>query len=314
MMNKYISTCRMLLTAAVIAVVAASQCSAQTGVLRGGSVILKDGSNTITLKLPGSFTSGDYSLTLAPTQSSASATQWISNNGTGVLGWSSTPGGLVGNAVNFVPGVTQATATSGRYLMDLISQNTSSNTSSPGAFIASSVVDQSNSSATGLTITAANTLASATGVNITGACLSAYSLAQGTSANGFHTGLEVGVTGGGNNYAALFQSGNVGIGTSTPSESLVVNGNIRISGQKGLKITEGSNATMGIATLGVGGTVNVNTTKVTANSRIFLMDQAPNAGTPGTCYISARTASTSFTITSTNNGDRSDVAWWIVEP
>src|SRR5438067_758257 len=80
----------------------------------------------------------------------------------------------------------------------------------------------------------------------------------------------------------------------------------------GLKITEGANGTMGVATLAAG-TVVINTTAVTANSRIFLMDQngGANAGTP---YISARVAATSFTITSTNGADVSDVAWWIVEP
>jgi len=126
-------------------------------------------------------------------------------------------------------------------------------------------------------------------------------------------GLSVNVSGGGTNYAALFTAGNVGIGTSTPTESLEVNGNIRISGINGLKITEGTNATMGKATLAAG-TVVVNTTKVTANSRIFLMDQTPNAGTPGTPYVSGRTAGTSFTITSTNALDASDVAWIIIEP
>lgn len=82
---------------------------------------------------------------------------------------------------------------------------------------------------------------------------------------------------------------------------------------KGLYIKEGSNATMGTATL-VGGTVVVNTTKVTANSRIFLTVNGGTLTNVGAVYISARTAGTSFTISSLNILDTSDVAWMIVEP
>ena len=70
---------------------------------------------------------------------------------------------------------------------------------------------------------------------------------------------------------------------------------------------------MGIATL-AGGTVTVNTTKVTANSRIFLTINGGNLANVGTTYISARIAGTSFTISSTNSQDVSNVAWLIVEP
>lgn len=80
----------------------------------------------------------------------------------------------------------------------------------------------------------------------------------------------------------------------------------------GIYVAEGTNATMGVATL-VGGTVTVNTTKVTVNSRIFLTHQN-NSGGLGTPTVSARTAATSFTITSTNILDTSDIAWIIIEP
>lgn len=80
----------------------------------------------------------------------------------------------------------------------------------------------------------------------------------------------------------------------------------------GLRVKEGSNARMGTATL-VAGTVTVNTTAVTANSRVFLTAQTTGAG-PGALRISARVAGTSFTITSTNAADTSSVAWMIVEP
>jgi hypothetical protein len=80
----------------------------------------------------------------------------------------------------------------------------------------------------------------------------------------------------------------------------------------GLSIKEGTNATMGTATL-VSGTVVVPTTKVTASSRIFLTGQN-NSGTVGELMVSARSAGTSFTILSSSNTDTRAVAWVIVEP
>lgn len=114
---------------------------------------------------------------------------------------------------------------------------------------------------------------------------------------------------------------------NTASEVLAINGkavtrgNQAVEGDlkvtvtgKGIYIAEGSNATSGITTL-VAGTATVNTTKVTANSRIYLTRQT-TAGTLGASIdVTARTAGTSFTITS--NGsilDTSTVAWLIVEP
>lgn len=81
---------------------------------------------------------------------------------------------------------------------------------------------------------------------------------------------------------------------------------------KGFRVKEGSNAKMGVSTL-VGGTVVVSNTSVTANSRIFLTCQTPG-GTPGFLRVSARTASTSFTILSSSGTDTSVVGWLILEP
>lgn len=105
-----------------------------------------------------------------------------------------------------------------------------------------------------------------------------------------------------NPYAVWIQSG-----TSR------FDGNVKLGvAGNGIYVKEGTNATMGIATL-VLGTIVVSTTKVTASSRIFITNQN---GTPpiGVPYISARTAGTSFTITSTIAGDDSDIAWIIIEP
>jgi hypothetical protein len=81
---------------------------------------------------------------------------------------------------------------------------------------------------------------------------------------------------------------------------------------KGLQVKEGSNAKMGTATL-VAGTKVVSTTAVTATSRVFLTAQSVG-GTAGALAVTARTAGTSFTITSTSGTDTSTVAWLIVEP
>lgn len=80
----------------------------------------------------------------------------------------------------------------------------------------------------------------------------------------------------------------------------------------GVAIAEGANARMGVATL-VAGAVTVANTSVTANSRIFLTSQV-DGGTPGWLRVSARTAGTDFTITSSSGTDTSTVAYLIVEP
>ncbi len=101
------------------------------------------------------------------------------------------------------------------------------------------------------------------------------------------------------------------INNSNIAGTLTINNSSRFA-SSGLKIVEGTNAVMGIATL-VAGIVIVNTTKVTANSRIFLTHQN-NSGTPGFVSVIARVVGTSFTITSSNAADTSNIAWQIIEP
>jgi hypothetical protein len=82
----------------------------------------------------------------------------------------------------------------------------------------------------------------------------------------------------------------------------------------GFYVKEGTNATMGTATL-VAGTVTVNTTKVTANSRIYLTVQSLGTVAVATpIAITARVAGTSFTITSSGVTDTSVISWIIIEP
>lgn len=81
---------------------------------------------------------------------------------------------------------------------------------------------------------------------------------------------------------------------------------------RGLRVKEGSNAKQGTAVL-VAGSVVVSNTSVTASSRILLTSNT-DGGTPGWLRVSARTAATSFTITSSSGTDTSTVAYQIFEP
>lgn len=104
-------------------------------------------------------------------------------------------------------------------------------------------------------------------------------------------------------------------GALKTDSSLDVTGNLKTSAVgSGLYVKEGTNATMGVATL-VAGVVVVSTTKVTANSRILLTPQTLGTITlPAAVGVTARAAGTSFTITSTAVTDTSTVAWVILEP
>lgn len=88
--------------------------------------------------------------------------------------------------------------------------------------------------------------------------------------------------------------------------------NMALAGSR-LRLKEGANAMQGVATLGVGGTVVVPNTLITASSRIMLsiQDGAPPLGT---IYLSARAVGASLTISSTNAADTCTVAWQIWEP
>lgn len=84
---------------------------------------------------------------------------------------------------------------------------------------------------------------------------------------------------------------------------------------KGLQVAEGANAKMGVSAAMVAGTVTISTTAVTANSRIYLTPQTlGTVARPAAVGVTARTAGTSFVITSSDATDTSTVAWMIVEP
>jgi len=62
-----------------------------------------------------------------------------------------------------------------------------------------------------------------------------------------------------------------------------------------------------------GGSANVASTVVDANSRIYLTAQDSGGGTPGHLYVSSRNPGSNFIITSVSAGDTSNVAWHIIE-
>ncbi|HEV3269397.1 MAG TPA: hypothetical protein VGZ69_01970 [Candidatus Rhabdochlamydia sp.] len=86
----------------------------------------------------------------------------------------------------------------------------------------------------------------------------------------------------------------------------------------GFLIKEGANARMGVATLVsfliVISSVTVANNTVTANTRIFLTNQAPSGLAIGDVHVSALVPGVSFTISSLAIGDTSQIAWLLVEP
>jgi hypothetical protein len=101
-------------------------------------------------------------------------------------------------------------------------------------------------------------------------------------------------------------------GTGSYADVIIPGRAILSQAGSGLMVKEGANATSGAAVL-VAGTVTVNTTKVTATSRIHLTSNV-DGGTPGWVRVSGRVAGTSFTITSSDALDTSTIAWFIIEP
>jgi hypothetical protein len=114
--------------------------------------------------------------------------------------------------------------------------------------------------------------------------------------------------------ASLYVNGAGSGGTSNYSMYITngqsyFGGGLTIPVAQKIKITTGTNAIVGQATL-VAGTVTVSTTSVTASSLIYLT-VATSGGTRG--FLSyTLIAGTSFTINSTSSTDTSVVNWWII--
>lgn len=307
-MKKFIFTCMAIAVVCLLSI--AERSSAQTGILRGGNLVFTNSSGgTVTLAPPSGLLR-NYTLTLPTAQSAVGRFLYDSS---GFLKWGIPTAASAGTGAMTIGNTTpQYTPDNSQYLFD-VEYAPGTMGPLPGAVLVSQT-DNPNPVAYGLHVQAKNTNALASGVIVKGLVVTVSNAGSGTQ-----VGMCVDATGRDQltDYAMLLTGGNSGIGTSTPLEMLEVNGNVRISGQQGLKITEWNGTaatagTMGTATL-VAGTKVVATTSVTANSRIFLTVQT-QAGGVGKVYVSARTAGTSFTITSTNATETSTVAWVIIEP
>jgi hypothetical protein len=91
-------------------------------------------------------------------------------------------------------------------------------------------------------------------------------------------------------------------------------GDLKLAAGKGIFIKEGGAAAcMGVVVLNGVTPVLINTTKITATSRVFFSCQTA-AGTLGLISIAARTAGVSFSVKSSVAGDVSTYAWEIREP
>ncbi len=149
------------------------------------------------------------------------------------------------------------------------------------------------------------------------------SILQLTAHASTDNGLGVQVTGDTSNRVKILPNGSITFGPGNATQDITLS---RVSANtlgvstadlvvetagRGLQVREGTNCKQGVATLSAG-TVTVSNTSVTTTSRIQLTAQ-DNSST-GALRVSARTAGTSFVITSSNAGDSGVVAYEIFEP
>lgn len=164
-------------------------------------------------------------------------------------------------------------------------------TVSPGGKLVSNIAGATTTTTYSAIFENTSTNTTTNGVNKYGLHITstgAFTGAGGAATNNY--GLFISsVTGGDNNYAAIFQGGNVGIGTISPADTLTVNGNIRLdSSGNQLRDFNGSNL-IGNTT----GTLNVGSTSITAG-QIF------TTGASGTTTF-RRNATTDLYISATGN-------------
>lgn len=157
----------------------------------------------------------------------------------------------------------------------------------------------------------ARLVAYGTGNNATGfgVTLGGYSSSDNGGAG---NGLLVGTT---NSAPMILGTNNTAAVTIDTSQTATFAANAKLGTVGGgIYVKEGTNATMGVTTL-VLGTKTISTTKVTANSRIFLAVESIGTVTvPTVVGVTARTPGTSFVITSASAVDTSSISWLIVEP
>lgn len=289
------------------------------GVAAGGSITTVSNNTIIGSSAGGNLTTGGNNIALgngsAVSFTSATATQELIVGGGGIattIGYFGKGGLPTATPTAFTFATTSASGTNIAGSNLILSGGRSTGSAAGGSVLIQTSPADGSGSALNALVTAA-TFNSAGNLTVLGTI-------SGSNLSGTNTGdqtitLTGGVTGSGTgSFAATVVS--VG-GASAASVASAAAGlfasdlKLTVAGN-GFYVKEGTNATMGVSTL-VAGTVTVSTTKVTANSRIFLTAQT-SSGVPGFVGISARSAGTSFTITSSNVLDTSDIAWIIIEP
>lgn len=232
------------------------------------------------------------------------------SNAGGILNFRSQSAGVTTGTLNAAGVFTLPAATGNTLVVSSTNDSTSKDTGSivtEGGFAAEKTIV----AGTGLSTTGAITYNAASRVTIDQqTATTSRIIAWGSDASTNGTGQLRSIRSDASSNTLAFSWSATEVVTSLPLNA-ADNITTTVAG-KGLSIKEGSNAKMGAATL-VGGTVTVNTTAVTANSRIYLTSQV-DGGTPGYLRVSGRVAATSFTITSGSGTDTSTVAWMIVEP
>jgi hypothetical protein len=144
------------------------------------------------------------------------------------------------------------------------------------------------------------------------------SLRVGDPAPTTTTAIDLGAASGADGYINMYNSSGtltVGMETvGTVGQVFASAGELRLRGNAGIRLTNNdpSNKISGAVTL-VAGTATVTTSAVSGTSLIFLTAQN-SAGTAGILRVTSRSSGVSFTITSTDAGDLSSVAWLILIP
>jgi hypothetical protein len=203
----------------------AARSEGQTGALRGSTVALTNGTNTISIAAPSGLLES-YSMTLPTAQSGANLYLGVQN---GVLAWGTPANNATGSGGLLIAPATEQTTTHNNQYLFNVQYAPGSVGPLPGAVLLSSI-DNPNPNATTMTVKAKNSNKLATGVSINGIVVNVTN-----SGTGIETGICSNAVGAGPgpNYSMIITGTDgtlCGIGTTTPTEDLEVTGHQRTEG------------------------------------------------------------------------------------
>lgn len=274
--------------------------------------LIQDGTGSRTLTLPANATSGT-TITLSTAAGAIDMLTWVYdtvNSKWRLIGYF--PGSALGTANG---GTGQTNLTNLPLTTPLITTSLKDTNGNPWLAVSATASAvggfQITNNVSGSTVTLANVNTGNSATIISGSGSGLMVIQPGSnSTNAFRFRSS-----GGTNTHMLYDSSNgrfaFGSGTA-PTDVVSVTGNVNLTtaGNK-LLIATGSNASAGTGTLS-GGTVTISTTAVTASSLIFITDTNSSTTNVGSLTVSAKSAGTSFTVTSTNASDTSTFNWLII--